>query len=97
MAFNTTPSLGTDLDYVGAKPYYDGNFPVPSPKLGSVVKGDDGHDRVWVQASANIAANTAVIVTEPAFTAAGGAGAFSTSGTAVLNGQYFWARSNTLN
>lgn len=96
MAFNITPSLGADLDYVGAKPYYDANFGVISPKLGSKLVGDDGHARVLVQASANIAANTAIIITEPAFTAAAGAGIFSTSGTAVLNGQYFWARANAL-
>lgn len=96
MAFNVNPSLGEDLDYVGAKPYYDGNFSVISPPLGTKANGNDGHLRVLVQASANIAANTAIIITEPAFTAASGAGAFSTSGTAVLNGQYFWARANAL-
>lgn len=94
MPFNITPSLGTDLNYVGAKPFYDANFSVPSPKLGSKVVGDDGHDYVFVSASANIAANTAIIITEPAMTAAAGAGPFSTQATAPTSGQFFWARSN---
>lgn len=97
MAYNITPSLGVDLDYVGGMPYYDANQAAPSPKLGSKVVGDDGHDYVWVKASAGVAANTAVTITEPAFTAAGGAGGFTTPATkAVANGQYFWARKTAL-
>lgn len=97
MAFNITPSLGAALDVVSAKPFYDNNFAVPSPKLGTKVVGDDGHDYLFVQASANVAANTAVVVTEPAFTIASGAGAFSTrAGQAFTSGQYGWVRSNAL-
>lgn len=94
MPYSITPSVGIDLKYVGAKPYYDGNSPTPTPKLGTKVVGDDGHNYVFVQASANINASTAIVITEPAMTAAAGAGAFSTQGTAVTSGQYFWARAN---
>lgn len=96
MPFNITPSLGINLDYVGGLPHYDANQAAPSPKLGSKVVGDDGHDYVFVKASAAVAASTAVTITEPAFTAAGGAGGFTTPATAVPINQYFWARKTAL-
>lgn len=95
MAFAITPSLGVNTNYVGGLPFYDPNSAVPSPQLGSKIVGNDGHEYVFVRATANIAAATAVIITEPAMTAAGGAGTYSTqAGLPVTNGQYFWARSN---
>lgn len=95
MAYTITPSLGANLNYVGALPYYDAGRAAPSPALGSKVIGSDGHTYVFVVASANIAAATAVIITEPAMTAAAGAGTFSTqTALPVLSGQYFWARAN---
>lgn len=96
MAYGIEHFLGVDLDYVGGLPYWDQGRAAPSPKPGTKAMGDDGHAYVLVQASAGIAANTAVIITEPAFTAAGGGGSYSTQGTAVTSGQYFWARSNAL-
>lgn len=95
MPFQITPSLGVELEYVGAIPYYDTGKATPSPQLGAKVIGSDGHEYVWTLASANVAAATAVIVTEPAMTIAAGAGPYSTqAGRAVLSGQYSWVRSN---
>lgn len=96
MPFGIGHYLGVDLEYVGGVPYYDQGKSRISPKPGTRTVGDDGHAYVLVSASANIAANTAIVITEPAMTAAGGAGTYSTQGTAVTNGQYFWARSNAL-
>lgn len=100
MAFNTTPVLGVDLDYNGPLPYHDTGKPAPSPKLGTKVIGDGGHEHVFVQASANISAagapGTAVAITEPAFTAAAGAGGFNAPVAGVTSGNYFWARRTAL-
>ena len=96
MSNNITPSLGMDINYVGALPYYDTGKSVPSPALGTKVIGSDGHTYVKVKASADVAASTAVLITEPAMTIAAGAGTYSTQGTAVLSGQYCWVRSNAL-
>lgn len=90
MSTNITPSLGINLDYIyGATERTD----VP---LGTVVRGADGRMWVLVQASANIANNTAVILTEPAMTVAAGAGAFTTRKGAVTTGQRFWVQSNAI-
>jgi hypothetical protein len=95
MPFQITPSLGIELEYVGGLPYYDAGRPTASPQLGAKVIGNDGHEYVWTVASANVAAATAVIITEPGMTIAGGAGPYSTqTGRAVLSGQYSWVRSN---
>lgn len=100
MAFNITPSLGIDLDLNGPLPYYDLNRTSPTPSLGSKVVGDDGHDYVFVQASAIIAAaaapGTQVTITEPAFTAAAGSGGFYAPIAGVADDAYFWARRGTL-
>lgn len=91
-----TPSLGPDLNYVGGKPWFDTNASTISPAIGTKVIGNDGRHYVLVQASAGITANTAIVITEPAMTAAAGAGTYSTQATAPTTGQYFWARANTL-
>ncbi len=97
MAYGISTHLGINLNYVGGKPYYDMNFGVMSPALGTKVVGNDGHSYILVQASANIAAATAIVITEPAMTAAAGAGTYSTqTGQAPTTGQYFWARANAL-
>lgn len=95
MPYQITPSLGIELEYVGAKPYQDGNSPTPTPALGTKVVGNDGHEYIFTVASANVAAATAVIITEPAMSIAAGAGPYSTqAGRAVTTGQYSWVRSN---
>lgn len=91
---NITPSLGVNLDYSAGVGYWDKI--TPSPQLGVVVKGVDGHLYKWVQASALIAAaaspGTAVAITEPAQTAATGAGGYTAPPAGVASGNYFWAR-----
>ena len=100
MPFAITPSLGADLDYNDELPYWDAGRSVPSPQLGTAVIGDDGHLYKWVKASATIAAaaapGTAVTITEPAQTAAAGAGGFNAPIAGVVSGEYFWARKTAL-
>lgn len=107
--FRTTPQLGPQLSdvFVGL-PYWDGSLGVgngltdlePSYKLGNKEVGDDGHDYIWVQASAAIAAaaspGTQVTITEPAFTAAAGAGGFYAPVGGVPSGAYFHARKGAI-
>lgn len=100
MAFRITPSLGPDVEQVGPH-YFDAAQPGASYQLGSKVVGSDGHDYVYVQASAGIAATpttgTEITITEPAFTAAAGAGGFFTPpGVAIASGQFFHARKGAL-
>lgn len=93
MAFSITPSLGANLNFVGALPYYDSNNGIVSPQLGAVVKGNDGHDYIWARASAAIASAAVVILTEPAMTMATGAGAWTaptiTGGVPINNCAWF--------
>jgi hypothetical protein len=96
MVFRITPSLGPDLDQVGPF-YFDSGQPGASYELGTIVMGSDGHPYIFVQASAAIAATpttgTQVTITEPAFTAATGAGGFWTPpGVAIASGVRFHAR-----
>lgn len=107
--YRTTPQLGPQLDekFTGL-PYWDSQLGIssgttgisPSYKLGNKEVGNDGHDYVWVQASAAIAAaaspGTQITITEPAFTAATGAGGYYAPITGVLINQYFHARKGAL-
>lgn len=98
MAFAITPSLGANINYVGGIPFYDVNKSVPSPQLGSVVKGSDGHDYVFAQASAAVASAAVVILTEPAMTFATGAGAWTAptiTGGVPING-YAWLKKTAI-
>jgi hypothetical protein len=111
--FRTTPQLGPQLDDVfTGMPYWDlyqvtdgatvvGGISSPSYKLGNKEVGNDGHDYIWVQASANIASasgnGTQVLIDEPAFTAAAGSGGwYAPPGVAITSGQYFHARKGAL-
>lgn len=102
MPIQSTPSLGGSLNtnggLVGTLPYYDNGRSVPSPQLGTVFKAIDGHDYIFAQASAAIASNVAVVLTEPAMTMAAGAGAW-TSPTVVggvpIN-QYAWFKKTAI-
>jgi len=91
MAFNITPSLGMDFDQVST---------IPAFRVGNKVVGNDGHDYVYVLASGTIAAaaspGTVVVVTEPAFTAASGAGAFNAPIAGVASGSYAWVRKTAI-
>ena len=104
--FRTNPYLGPNLTQVvvPGQVWYDQPNMV-SPKVGDWSVGDDGHQYVFVRASAAIAAaaapGTQVTITEPAMTAAAGAGGFyapnSTQQPAgVASGAYFWARRGTI-
>jgi hypothetical protein len=99
--FRTTPQLGPNLYQTvgGTSVWYDPKN-IVSPKVGTRETGDDGHDYVFVQASAAVAAaaapGTAVTITEPAFTAATGAGGFTAPVAGVASGGYFWARKTAL-
>lgn len=107
--FRTNPSLGPNLHQVvrASQPngvWYDGKQ-IVSPQLGDTSLGDDGHLYVFVRASGAIAAaaapGTAVTITEPAMTAAAGAGGFTAPPntvmtTALAAGDCFWARKTAL-
>jgi hypothetical protein len=90
--FRATPQLGPNLTQVlpTGGVWYDPKN-IPSPKVGTKEDGDDGHAYVFVQAS-----SAAIVVTEPAFTAAAGAGSFYAPIAGVPSGAYFWARKQTL-
>jgi hypothetical protein len=102
MPIQSTPSLGGSLNtnggLVGPLPYYDNGRSTISPQLGTVFKAIDGHDYILAQASAAIASNVAVVLTEPAMTMATGAGAW-TSPTVVggvpIN-QYAWFKKTAI-
>lgn len=109
MAFRITPSLGPGIETVipvgGVWFDIPGQMALISPRLGAKVVGSDGHNYVLVQASGTIAAaaapGTQVTITEPAFTAAAGAGGFYAPNStiypsAITTGQFFWARAATL-
>lgn len=89
---NITPSLGVDLDaiYPSTDPFYN-KLP-----LGAVVRARNGRMYVLAQASAGIADNTAVVLTEPAMTIAAGAGAWTTRSGALNTGDRAWVESNAV-
>ncbi|MFG1340373.1 hypothetical protein [Xanthobacter autotrophicus] len=87
---NISPTLGVNLDAV-----YAATDALPLP-LGTVVRGRNGRMYIFVQASAGIANDTAVVLTEPAMTVAGGAGAYTTRSGALTTGQRAWVESNAI-
>lgn len=101
MAFRVNHNLGPNLEQVidPTLVYYD-QANIASPVVGDVSEGDDGHKYVWVRASAAIAAagsgGTQITITEPAMTAAAGAGGFYAPEAGVASGSYFWARKGAL-
>jgi hypothetical protein len=102
MAFRTTPQLGPQLDEVIplGSVWFEPTGDIISPQLGTRETGSDGHEYILVQASAAIAAaaapGTAVTITEPAFTAATGAGGFTAPPAGVADDAFFWARKTAL-
>ena len=102
MVFRSNPQLGPQLDaVVTGTPWYEPeNITAPSPQLGTRETGSDGHDYIWVKASADIAAaaapGTQVTVDEPAFTAAAGSGGWYAPIAGITSAQYFWARKGAL-
>lgn len=94
MANSISPAIGVDLSFVGTLGYNDLNESVPSPAVGTRVVADDGHVYIFAKntSGVSIAATTAVVLTEPAMTIAAGAGAWTTQGVAVPNGDYAWLK-----
>ena len=96
MAYAITPSLGVNITtandgFVGALPYYDGNFTVPSPALGTMVKASDGHDYIYAQASGAVASNVAVTLTPDTWQFIAGSGFTAPTITGgMTTGQYAW-------
>jgi hypothetical protein len=92
------PALGSYWD--GISQNVGAATVVPSYGLGTPVIGNDGHTYVYVKASAAIASGVAIIVTEPAFTAATGAGLYTAPVTAgavaIPIGAFFHARRTLL-
>ena len=85
--FAITPSTGVPLTQTHT---------TPMVQVGSKVFGKDGHDYVYaLNSGAQIAANTAVVLTEPAMTIAAGAGAFTTV-VIIPAGEYGWVRKTAL-
>lgn len=101
MAFHITPSLGPTISINnGALPtlgYWDSGRSTPSPQLGSVVKGSDGHDYILAVASGTVASGAAVAVTEPGMTFATGSGWTAPTFTGgFTSGQYAWLKRTAL-
>lgn len=99
--FRVNASLGPNLSQVvPATGDWYSNPGTVSPKVGDWSAGDDGHAYIFVKASATIAAaaapGTQVTITEPAMTAAAGAGGFFAPVAGVANGAFFWARKGAL-
>ena len=90
MSRNIYPILGVDTDTI-----YTATERLPVP-LGTVVRAANGRMYILAQASAGVANATAVVLTEPAMTFAGGAGAFTTRKGAVTTGQRCWIESNAV-
>lgn len=115
MAFRITPSLGPQIDEVfpTTGPYWDNqlaNISIngvtiePSYKLGSVVRGSDGGEYLFVKASGTIAATsdtgTQVALTRvgDGYTADTGSGGWYTPpDSAVATGEYVHVRRGAWN
>lgn len=91
MAFRITPSLGPDVDQQGPL-YYDNGAPGISYQPGSRVTDNEGRERIWVQASAAIAANTQVGINASTFQATSGGTSGWYTVAAVPSGAWFHAR-----
>lgn len=89
---NISPTLGVNLAaiYPSTDPFYN---EIP---LGTVIRAKNGRMYVFAQASASVADNAAVILTEPAMTVASGAGAWTTRSGALSTGDRAWIESNAI-
>ncbi|KGM35710.1 hypothetical protein [Inquilinus limosus] len=86
--YSITPITGVDVLQAPSTVLGDFRGVKPATK----VTGSNGVSYILALASANIAADTAIIVTAGTGSAAAGAGNYKTKvGEAVTTGQYFWA------
>ncbi|MEJ5081056.1 hypothetical protein [Ochrobactrum sp. MYb379] len=88
MPFPITPLVGTKP---GEK-----NDSASKFKVGTTFRADDGHLYVYARASAAIAASTVSVLTEPAFTMAGGAGDWTSPAFALANGDEAWFKKTAI-
>jgi hypothetical protein len=103
MVFRITPSLGMDVEQYTTKPYWDPPFITDmSQRPGDAVLGSDGHKYVLVKAHANLTGTGQFGINETTWvTTTNASGGWVLPGTVqteggVLLGDFFYARSNTL-
>lgn len=97
MNYRITPTLGPDIGQHAEKHYWELNSSRPSYSLGTMVKGSDGHDYVYVEAANDLAKDAAIQIDEKTFVAKSASGSyFFKAPVAVKAGEKFHARRNSL-
>lgn len=100
MAFRSNPQLGPDIEAVikAGEVWYDipGKGEIISPQLGTKAWGSDGRDYILVVAGGTIAASTQVAIDADFEATTGGSSGYFTQGTAVEEGDFFYARKGAL-
>lgn len=106
MVFIASPQLGPGLEDVYEAPaHFDGQgLTEVSPILGTVVRGSDGGEYFWVQASASIDATATTgtevdmtFATHTVATKAGAGGFWTPPATAVGEDEFCWVRRGAWN
>lgn len=87
MPYAITPLVGMKIGEVNA-PF--------TPKIGTVITADDGHDYIFAKASGAIAGSAVCILTEPAMTMATGAGAWTNGTTALVANDLAWFKKTAI-
>ncbi len=98
MAFAVTPSLGSTISLNGGQiavglPYWDTNYSVASPAVGTMFKATDGHDYIFAVGGGTIASGVRADLNETGFittTNATGAWVSPTVAGGTVSGQYGW-------
>lgn len=93
--YRITPELGPGLRTTSASYFWDTIRPAgadPSFQLGTIVRGNDGHDYVHVRATPAFAANARVDVNETTWAATANASGAWMAPVAVAAGESFQAR-----
>ena len=69
----------------------------PSFALGTVVRGNDGHNYVYARATGAIADDATAVLTEPAMTVASGAGDWTNrTGATLAANDYAWVQKTAI-
>jgi hypothetical protein len=87
MPYPVTPFAGARIGEINA-PF--------TPKLGTVVTAEDGHDYILAKASGAIANAAVAILTEPAMTMATGAGAWTNTNAALVLNDLAWFKKTAI-
>lgn len=87
MVESVTPILGVDLARSD-----QGDKSVP---VGTVVRGSDGYNYILATSTATIAADTRVVLTEPAMTFAAGTGDWDAT-VASVSGDTIWLKARAV-